>query len=87
MSLKQFLQKWIPALCKKLRKNKRLKHYTVSMETHDALMCDDSLEQFPKSVKRFSDKNCGEKQTVETQISDSIESHAFCSNAYMCAGG
>jgi len=35
----------------------------------------EQLEQFPKSVKRFSDKNCGEKQTVETQISDSIESH------------
>jgi len=34
------------------------------------------IEQFPKSVKRFSDKNCGEKQTVETQISDSIESHS-----------
>jgi len=35
-----------------------------------------ALEQFPKSVPRFSDKNCGEKQTVETQISDSIESHS-----------
>jgi len=34
------------------------------------------LEQFPKSVKRLRIKNCGEKQTVEKQISDSIESHS-----------
>jgi len=33
------------------------------------------LEQFPKSVKRFSDKNCGENKQLE-QISDSIESHS-----------
>jgi len=34
------------------------------------------LEHFPKSGNRFSDKNCGEKQTVETQISDFIKSHS-----------
>jgi len=34
-----------------------------------------ALEQFPKSVKRFSDKNCGENKELE-QISDSIESHS-----------
>jgi len=34
------------------------------------------LEQCPKSVKRLRIKNCGEKQTVEKQISDSIESHS-----------
>jgi len=34
-----------------------------------------ALEQFPKSVKRFSDKNCGENNKLE-QISDSIESHS-----------
>jgi len=33
------------------------------------------LEQFPKSVKRFSDKNCGENKQLE-QISDSMESHS-----------
>jgi len=33
------------------------------------------IEQFPKSVKRFSDKNCGENKQLE-QISDSIESHS-----------
>jgi len=33
------------------------------------------LEQFPKSVKRFSDKNCGENKELE-QISDSIKSHS-----------
>jgi len=33
------------------------------------------LEQFPKSVQRFSDKNCGENKQLE-QISDSIESHS-----------
>jgi len=33
------------------------------------------LEQFPKSVQRFSDKNCGENKGLE-QISDSIESHS-----------
>jgi len=32
-------------------------------------------EQFPKSVKRFSDKNCDENKQLE-QISDSIESHS-----------
>jgi len=35
-----------------------------------------ALEQFPKNVQQFSDQNYGEKQTVETQISDSIESHS-----------
>jgi len=40
------------------------------------------IEQFPKSVQRFSIKNCGEKQTVETQISDSIESHSALSNRW-----
>jgi len=34
------------------------------------------LEQFPKSVKRLKIKNCDKKQTVETQISDSIKSHS-----------
>jgi len=45
-----------------------------------------ALEQFPKSVKRFSDKNCGEKQTVETRISDSIESHFALLRFYQWAG-
>jgi len=34
------------------------------------------LEHFPKSGNRFLDKKCGGKQTIETQISDSIESHS-----------
>jgi len=34
------------------------------------------IEQFPKSVQRLRIKNCGEKQTIETQISDSIKSHS-----------
>jgi len=34
-----------------------------------------TLEQFPKSVKRFSDKNCGENKQLE-QISDPMESHS-----------
>jgi len=37
------------------------------------------LEQFPKSVKRFSDKNCGENNLE--QISDSIESHSALGSA------
>jgi len=37
------------------------------------------LEHFPKSRNRFLDKKCGEKQTVETQISDSIKSHCALS--------
>jgi len=43
-----------------------------------------SLEQFPKSRTRFSDKNCGEKQAVETQISDSIESHSALTHNHAC---
>jgi len=47
----------------------------------------DGLEPFPKSRTRFSDKNCDEKQTVETQISDSIESHSAlaCDNGFLTA--
>jgi len=33
------------------------------------------LEQFPESVKRFSDKNCGENKELE-QMSDSIKSRS-----------
>jgi len=33
-------------------------------------------ENFPKSGNRFLDKKCGKKQKIETQISDSIESHS-----------
>jgi len=39
------------------------------------------LEQFPKSVQRFSDKNCGENKGLE-QISDSEIAHsALASNS------
>jgi len=37
-----------------------------------------ALKQFPKSVQRFSDKNCDENKQLE-QISDSIESHSALS--------
>jgi len=35
-----------------------------------------TLEQFPKSVQRFSDKNCDENKQLRQSISDSIESHS-----------
>jgi len=38
-----------------------------------------TLEQFPKSVKRFSDKNCGKNKQLE-QTSDSMESHSALTN-------
>jgi len=38
-----------------------------------------TLEQFPKRVKRFSDKNCGANKQLE-QISDSMESHSALTN-------
>jgi len=44
------------------------------MEQEDFLTKNE-IEQFPKSVQRFSDKNCGENKKLE-QISDSIESHS-----------
>jgi len=43
--------------------------------TVTVLLLSGTLEQFPKSVQRFSDKNCGENKQLE-QISDSIESHS-----------
>jgi len=43
-----------------------------------------ALEQFPKSVKRFSDKNCGENKGLE-QISDSEIAHsALAHKTYIC---
>jgi len=44
------------------------------------------LEHFPKTASHFLDKKCGKKQTVETQISDSIQSHsALASQAAVAA--
>jgi len=45
--------------------------YKVMTPTEQAA----NIEQFPKSVQRFSDKNCGTNKELE-QMSDSIESHS-----------
>jgi len=63
--LEHFQQKWTPVLRKKMRKNKELERSTEPSEVKTA------LEQFLKSVKRFSGENCGKNKGLEQLIEPS----------------
>jgi len=50
------------------------------MQRSDSIELRLALEQFLKSVKRFSDKNCGENKELEHSVEPSETKNALNSN-------